>query len=61
VMFDRRWCGNDGRRGSMGRLCLPVPPPVVSIFRGVESRTRDDGTGGFNDEYTVFGGNTQDL
>jgi hypothetical protein len=45
----------------MGRLRLPVPPPAVSSFRGVEGRTRDDGTCGLNDGYTVSGGNTQDL
>jgi hypothetical protein len=45
----------------MRRLRLPVPSPTVSSFRGVESRTRDDGIGGFNDEYTVSYGNKQDL
>jgi hypothetical protein len=45
----------------MGRLHLPVHSIAVSSFRGVKSRTRDDGTGGFNDEYMFSGGNTQDL
>jgi hypothetical protein len=45
----------------MGRFRLPVPSPAVSSFRGVDSRTRDDGICSFNNEYAVSGGNTRSL
>jgi hypothetical protein len=36
---------------------LPVTPPVVSDFQGVDSQIKDDGRSGLNEEYAFLGGN----
>jgi hypothetical protein len=30
LLLDQRWCDSDGRQDGMGRLHLPVSPPLVS-------------------------------
>ena len=69
--LDRRWCYSDGRQGGMGHPCLSVSPPEIYAYRGIGSRTRDDGKGGLINEYAhlvetqnllcAFRGNTKYL
>jgi hypothetical protein len=57
-----QWRSTDATAAAQGSFsggC--VAAATQGVAARLESRTRDDGTGSFNDEYTVSGGNTQDL